>query len=56
MVKNYIFDILAYGATETEVMVSGKQALKEMQKTGFLNQLDLHRLKVTQAAGSTPIP
>ena len=51
-VKNQVFNILSHSATETQVMVSGKQALKELQKTGVLNQLDLHRLKVAQRAGN----
>lgn len=33
-------------------MVSGKQALKETQKTGILNQLDAYRLKLAQRAGN----
>ena len=50
VVKNHIFDILSHSAVETQVMVSGKQALKEAQKAGAFNQLDLHRLKVSQGA------
>jgi hypothetical protein len=51
-VKNHVFDILAHSAAETQVMVSGKQALKETQETGVFNQLDAYRFKVVQRAGN----
>jgi hypothetical protein len=52
VVKNHIFDILSYSAVEAQVMVSGKQALEESQKTGVFNQLDTYGLKVIQTAGN----
>jgi len=39
-VKNQIFHIFTDSAVETQVMISGKQALKESQKSGILNELD----------------
>ena len=38
-VKDHIFDILTDSAAETQVMVPGKETLKELQKTGILNQM-----------------
>lgn len=54
-VENHVFDIFAHSTSKPEIMVSGEQALKEIQKTGVLNQLYAYRLKLAQRAGNRAV-
>jgi hypothetical protein len=42
-------------SSKTQLMVLGKQALKEAKETGVFNQLDAYRFKVAQRAGNMSI-
>ena len=51
-VKNQIFHVLSHSTAKTQIMVSGKQALEDLQKAGAVNQWDMYRFKGAQGTGN----
>ena len=52
-IKNYILHVLSHGIAETQVVIPGKQAIEESQKTCTFNRLDMHRGQCVEAAGNS---